>query len=965
MKLNGSVCWRESSRKQDKKGSIRLIPNAENPTRHAQQPISRYLKHPTVRSVCLHSDSFRGLLLCDGIIDLFIILPLPLSCCFSTLVPHPFLDHGNQQPSSVTATPLQSQSCPSKINNPAMPAVSPASLYRSIQIRTDTVMPVVDPNWPPKSPRDALLSSPNGRKRYQELQRRRENMGSPLKHAEATPNLQDKAGQLLSDGVGGQEDEDEETLQLKLAAIEARLKIKQLQKGRGRPGTASSSLEDGSNANSRPASAVGLSSRPHDQDQALLSRNSNLASSKAPDDDVQVPLSPTRREAPSAEPWSPRRYQLGIDKGLKGSDVSLKRPPSARTGARPTSRLGTRDGAAPRSGDPFASPATRDDVKRPKSFSERIAESRSTDKSRWERAERAERIQNSRSTAFQFDKAEVEAYKTAAAEARAKSPPKSPTRSRRAENFSRDDILRSYNNQSTPALKRSQTAPSVRTNGSDDGPKGSKARVHRRSQKSESESFPPRPKSSQDGQDGDETSDSSKFEVYSEFQLSSRILPHSFLSRAMDNKTIFSIPDILRTVKAPEFELPEVEGDYVVFGIIAWKSPPKEKVPSKFITKKEVDPYDDGLNNTNRYMSLTLTDLKWTVELYLFDTAFPRYYKLSEGSVIAILNPTIMPPPKNRTDTNKFSLVVSSSDDKILEVGFSQDMGFCKAIRKDGKACQSWLDARKTEFCDFHVDLQVRRAQGQRMGVNNGPGMFGPGGRSGPRTGEFGGDGKRGGYKGGLKPEGAQYDRESQSVYYVAPAPKSRTGGTSVSHIPGGQSAASLIDADNDDDPFLAAGMLGRGMENKEERKRKRIAEQKREREIAKKLVSSRAVGGVGAEYLRAGAASNQQTSTPRPQSSNQENTKPNQPSTPATNPLSLSTARKADSISLSPMKRAHGGDKPHHSSSGVKKTRFITAKGIREAGRDSLGGPSEVVVGGGNKNNDVDDDDDDELDII
>jgi minichromosome maintenance protein 10 len=802
------------------------------------------------------------------------------------------------------------------------------------------------------------------------MQRRREDIGSPLKRSDTTPNHQDKAGQLLSDGMDGQEDadEDEETLQLKLAAIEARLKIKQLQKGRGRPGTSSSTLEDGENGHSRPTSAT---SRLPDRRQSPFSRNPATADSGAQLDEVQVPLSPTRREAPSTEPWSPRRYLLGIDKGLKGSDVSLRRPPSARAGARPTSRLGNREGATPGTGPPSTSrPYLSPTRERPKSFSERIAESRSTDKSRRERADRAEWIQSNRSSAFQFDKAEVEAYKTAAAESRAKSPPKSPTRNRQADSFSRDDILQSYNNQKPSALRRRRTAPNERGKGGDDGSIEKRAYFHGRSNNSESETFHRRPKSSQETQNDageqEKEQDSPNFETYSSLHLSNRILPQPFLSRTLHEKTVFRIPDLLRTVKAPEFELPDVDGDYVVFGIVASKSEPREKDTSKYITKKEVDPYDDGLNNTNRYMVITLTDLKWTIDLFLFDTAFPRYYKLTEGALIAILNPTIMPPPKNKTDTNRFSLVVSSSDDKILEVGIARDIGFCKAVRRDGKTCQSWVDARKTEFCDFHVDLQVRRAQSQRMGVNTGPGMFGPGGRSAPRTGALGGGDRGGGPKGdGLKPEGAQYHRGSQSVYYVAPAPKSQANnlnsGPAMPHFPASKSAASLIDAD--EDPFLAAGTMGRGMQNKEERMRRRLADQQRERDIARKLVSSGA-GGVGAEYLRAGVGnhvSSSSSSSPRPSSSSatRDNTKnPPQTSTP-TKPLSLGTARKADSVRLSPLKRAHDGDKPHQHGSGVKKTRFITAKGIKEAGRDSLGGrPTEQVV-----NND--DDDDDELDII
>lgn len=759
-----------------------------------------------------------------------------------------------------------------------------------------------------------------------------------------------KANRLLDDGVEGNDDdeeEDEEVLQLKLAAIEARLKLKQLQKNRGKP----SDEDDVSSP--RPTSAR-LQESPSFVRPRRRSSPPPAKRNKTQEDDVQVPLSPTKRPATAVEPASPRRFILGIDKGLKSSDVSLKRPPSAaKAGSRPTSRLAGRDGAGSRNGDIFGSrpqsSATNDGSANPKkSFSERIAESRSVEKTKKERSERAERIHASRSSAFQLDKAEVDGFK-AAAEARANAPP-SPTRSRPAEGFSREDVLRSYNGLNPPALKRSNTTPSGT-------PRESGPYLHRRNNISESQSISSQP------EDGtmEKASDLSKFEVYSSLHLSNRVLPNSFLSRALVNKKVLRIPDLLRTIKAPDFELPEdVDSDYVVFGIIASKSEPRQVKETKRVTK-EVDPFDDGLHNTNRYMVMTLTDLKWTIDLLLFDTAFPRYYRLSEGMLIAILNPTIMPPPKGKADTNRFSLSLSSSDDKILEVGFAQDIGFCKAVRKDGKTCQAWVDGRKTEFCDFHVDLQVRRTQAGRMGVNNDSGMLGPGGRSGSRTGFFGSGGKRPNKnQTGLKPENGRYDMSSQSVYYIAPGPKSRNGGGG-GHNPflAGQSAASLLDAE-EEDPFIAAGMMGRGMENKEERMRKKLADQQRERDITRKLITTGGGGGVGAEYLRA------RTGDPStPNDNSQENVKPGTPST-ATSALGLAGLRKANAVKLSPLKRAFG--KPHES--GVKKTRFITAKGIKEAGRDSLGGPSsdalvKAEAGNSNNNDDDDDDDDDELDII
>ncbi|KAE8150563.1 hypothetical protein BDV25DRAFT_154180 [Aspergillus avenaceus] len=791
---------------------------------------------------------------------------------------------------------------------------------------------MVEVSWPPKSPREALLSSPAGRKKYEEMLRRRENQESPLKRSTTTPNLRAKSAQLLNDGIEGSEDEDEETLQLKLAAIEARLKLKQLQKSR-KPDTPNPESYEKDDA---PRSSSSALLRHKSFRDLRADRRDGLDPG-----DVQVPLSPTRRPASAAQPASPRRYLLGIDKGLKGTDISLKRPPSSRTTGRPTSSSGVRDGMTLHSHNALSQALSGDGGSRPKSFSERMAESRSADKLRRDRADKAH---INRSSAFQFDKAEVDAFK-AEADAR-KDAPQSPTRNRPTESFSREDILRSYNNVNPPALKRSQTTSSAQRGNDHDV---SRSYLHRRGQKSESGPQGSFEQTDEAGNE-DKAGDSSKFEAFSSLHLSNRILPHSFLTRTLNDKKVLRIPDLLKKIRGPSFELPEdIDGDFVVFGIVASKSDTKQIKDSKNVSAKEADPFDEGLNNTNRYMAMTLTDLKWTIDLFLFDTAFPRYYRLSEGTLIAILNPTILPPPKNKLDTNKFSLCISSSDDKILEVGYAQDIGFCKAVRKDGKTCQSWVDARKTEFCDFHVDVQIRRTQSQRMGVNTGTGMFGPGGRSGPRTGFFGG-GKGKGARNGLKPNGAQYDFSSQSLYYVAPAPKSHSGsGPSYHHMPSNQSAARLIDADHDD-PFLAAGMMGRGMENKEERFRRRLAEQKRERDIAQKLITTRK-GGVAAEYLRAHNSEN--IPTPRSETATRAKAPPSA-ETPSNS--SLLNFRKANSVNLSPLKRAHG-DRQHGS---VKKTRFITAKGIKEAGRDSLGRSTANVSQGH-----YDDDDDDELDII
>lgn len=772
---------------------------------------------------------------------------------------------------------------------------------------------------------------------------RKQLLSSPLKRSNTTPNFRSKVNQVLDEGEDGGEgegeEEDEETLELRLAEIQARLKLKQLQKSRGRSGTATSHNEEDDDS-------LGSATRSH---HTAAPRSPPRSQRKAPTNEVQVPVSPTRRPAPAPEPWSPRRYQLGIDKGWKASDVSLKRPPSSRMEARPTSQLGTRSGAMSRASDTFSSPRPQTSpssggLPRIKSFSERMAEGRIAEQAEKSRLEKAERVQAGRSTAFQFDQTEIESYKNAAANEPQSTLPTSMGREPETYNFNRAEILRSLNRPQGAGLKRSQTTPNMKEDN-----------FRRKFNKNDGQN--------EEVEAASNGPDSSKFESYSSLHLSSRILPHSFLSRTLTDKTVLRIPDLLKKIKGPAFELPDsIDGDYVVFGIVASKSEPRQTKQPQNATSKSVDPYDDGSNNTSRYMAITLTDLKWTIDLFLFDTAFPRYYKITEGTLVAILNPTILPPPKWKLDTNRFSLALSSSDDKILEIGKAKDIGYCKAVKKDGKTCQSWVNAKKSEFCEFHVDLQVRRTQGQRSGVNSGTGLFGPGGRSGSRLGVYSPERGRQGSRlvnpsprEGLKPEGGQYDMASGSTYFVAPAPKSRGANrTSYNPFAGGQGSAAMLDGD--DDPFIAAGMMGRGSENKEERLRKRLIAQQRERDITEKLVTGKA-GGVGLEYLRSRTAEGQPANKGSSTQSATSGTPKGLPSN--SSEFNLSTFGRAKNVHLSPKKRSHDGDKPH--GSGVKKTRFITAKGIREAGRESLGGPEAT----GSQRQIPSDDDDDELEFV
>ncbi|WEW55074.1 hypothetical protein PRK78_000502 [Emydomyces testavorans] len=782
------------------------------------------------------------------------------------------------------------------------------------------------------------MSSPGGRRKFLEMQRRKQ-----TGHSNLTSPSKNRASQLLDDNTEyvAADDDDEEMLELKLAAIDARLKLKKLQQQNGLKSKLACLAADSDGF------------RPRSQDSRIGGQFSGERKRKIKDvqsqDDVQVPLSPTRKPAVLKPAVSPRRVMLGIDKGLKGSQVSLRRPPESREFNRPGSALSTtRLDATSRTGTGASAMVSQSfpayNSPKIKSFSERLRESRSTDKAKWEKAQYAAQ---SRSTGFGVDRRELDNFK-AAAEISVKEPSTSSTTGRlQAQEFNRDEIMHAYGRPRSP-LRRSKTistvsesrpssrgtAPLKRSNSNSEAGRAGRISELQNTQTEERESH------------NKKTPDPSRYEPFSGLHLSKRILPHSYVTRKTESMKRMRIPDLLRTVKGPDFATPDTDGDYVIFGIVASKSTPKEHKEKQAAAQREKDPYDDGLNNTSKYMVLTLSDLKWSIDLFLFATAFPKYYKMSPGTLVAILNPSIMPPPPKKTHTNCFSLTISSSEDTILEIGTAQDISFCKAMRKDGRICDAWVDGRKTEFCDFHVDIQLRKTTAQRMEVNSGPG-FGLGPRSG-RFGNRGGHG-RGWQENGLRNEGATYDRSTGSTYYVAPPVPRGAGSDGFGH----RSAAGLIDADN---PFVSGGdLFHRRGESQGDRFRKRLADQERERNIARRLGELKSVGS---EYLRAqhSESSNDHNIKPQPSTSvlpSSSTTSSSHPRRPedaqsARDTLGLDKVTKnANNVQLGRIRKrdfesSSGGGGAIHNNTGrsspVKKTRFITAKGIREAGRESLG---------------------------
>jgi minichromosome maintenance protein 10 len=335
-------------------------------------------------------------------------------------------------------------------------------------------------------------------------------------------------------------------------------------------------------------------------------------------------------------------------------------------------------------------------------------------------------------------------------------------------------------------------------------------------------------------------------EPYSGFHLSKQKIDHNALTRTLRGKTIYSLPRLLKEVHSPDYEPPDCESDFVVMAIVASKSAPLEHrtAPKVAVSAGGEEP------TRHKFMAVRLTDLKWELDLFLFDTGFETFWRaLAPGTAVAILNPGIMPPKAvgrggrgDARDTGAFSLRLASSEDTVLEIGTAADLGFCCAMKLDGRECGTWVDARKTKFCEFHINLRVEKARAGRMEFNGMHGLSGPSGRGGGGwrgrgRGRGGGGAGSSGFRSGLLPEGRTYDTHLHETLYLAP--RGRGGG-----------AAALLDADdalaNDPDAFQ------RGCSREEWARRRRRA-QDREAELARRL--GELGSGAGGDYLRATSA--------------------------------------------------------------------------------------------------------------
>ncbi|KAG7312437.1 hypothetical protein JYU34_001939 [Plutella xylostella] len=111
----------------------------------------------------------------------------------------------------------------------------------------------------------------------------------------------------------------------------------------------------------------------------------------------------------------------------------------------------------------------------------------------------------------------------------------------------------------------------------------------------------------------------------------------------------------------------------------------------------------------SQFLIWTISDLKddlKTVSMFLFRKAYNDLWKTSEGTVVAVLNPSVLDRSENSADQACLSV---DNSDRVMILGQSKDFGICKSKKKDGQPCTAFVNINQCEHCIYHVKQEYQK----------------------------------------------------------------------------------------------------------------------------------------------------------------------------------------------------------------------------------------------------------------
>ncbi|XP_046839836.1 protein MCM10 homolog [Xenia sp. Carnegie-2017] len=188
---------------------------------------------------------------------------------------------------------------------------------------------------------------------------------------------------------------------------------------------------------------------------------------------------------------------------------------------------------------------------------------------------------------------------------------------------------------------------------------------------------------------------------YSGLRILNPLISSTVMKRRTEGRKIIKISSIQSKIVNND-----IEGDWITIGVVIQKFP---KTTSKGET----------------YSVWKLSDLAFHLQtsiivLFLFGENHKQHWKTAEGSVVALLNPSLLPSREKKSSDVALTL---DNPKKIMLLGISQDFGVCKSSRKsDGKRCSNFINKSQGDYCQYHVQREYKKRRSHRMECQQGYG---------------------------------------------------------------------------------------------------------------------------------------------------------------------------------------------------------------------------------------------------
>lgn len=202
-------------------------------------------------------------------------------------------------------------------------------------------------------------------------------------------------------------------------------------------------------------------------------------------------------------------------------------------------------------------------------------------------------------------------------------------------------------------------------------------------------------------------------ETYSGLWICRRYISQEQLDKTLYEIKILRLPKLFSKVRPPKFTEPQYS-NWAVVGIIS----------------KKTDIKYTSTSPPKKYFKFTLTNFKLQIDVFVFGKeAVERYYNLRIGDIIALLNPEILPwrPSGKLNAIQSFNLRISHDYKCILEIGKSRDLGWCpEIIHSQNKPCGTPINKSVEKVCEYHREIQMRKTTSKRIELNSGYALGAP-----------------------------------------------------------------------------------------------------------------------------------------------------------------------------------------------------------------------------------------------